>query len=108
MLDVSDFEKVIACRAFYKLFYEGLAWLGVQDMGFQPYSIRRGGATAYFRRTREMEATLDRGRWSSARVARIYVNAGLAKAVELQYLEGVEFKLITIARAMELWLTQQR
>ena len=29
-----------------------------------------------------MEATLDRGRWSSARVARIYVNDGLAREVE--------------------------
>ena len=92
---------------FYKLFHEGLDWIGVKSMGFQPYSIRRGGATAFFRATRNMEATLDRGRWASARVARIYVNDGLAKAVELQYPEGTEFRLATMAKALEIWLMRQ-
>ena len=65
-------------HVFYKLFKQGLSWLGLEDQGFLLYSSRRGGATAYFRATRNMEATLDRGRWSSARVARRYVNDGLA------------------------------
>ena len=34
-------------HAFYKAFHEGLAWLGVADAGFQPCSVRRGGATAF-------------------------------------------------------------
>ena len=49
---------------FYDLFKKGLTWLGLDSYGFQPYSLRRGGATAYFRATRSMEATLDRGRWA--------------------------------------------
>ena len=36
-----------------------------------------------------MQATIDRGRWSSARVARIYINDGLAKEVELKLPDGV-------------------
>ena len=50
---------------------------------------------------------MDRGRWASARVARIYVNDGLAKAVELQYPEGTEFRLATMAKALEIWLMRQ-
>ena len=93
--------------AFYKSFHEGLAWLQVTSSGFQPYSVRRGGATAFFRKTRSMEATLDRGRWSSARVARIYVNDGLAKDVELQLPAQVVSQLRVYAKALHQWLLKQ-
>ena len=73
-------------------------------MGFKPYSVRRGGATAYFRATRNMEAALDRGRWSSARVARIYLNDGLAREVELQLSAVVRDRLHVFAAALSLWL----
>ena len=93
-------------HAFYKLFKEGLKWLGVSEHGFQVYSVRRGGATSFFRKTRNMEATLDRGRWSSARVARIYVNDGLAKQVELNFDTAVKARLNTLAGALSIWLKQ--
>ena len=89
---------------FYKLFKEGLKWLELDAVGFQPYSLRRGGATAYFRATRNMEATLDRGRWSSARVARIYLNDGLARELELRFSEPVRRRLSTLVSAFGLWL----
>ena len=57
--------------------------LGLQEIGFRMYSLRRGGATAFFRKTRSMEAALDRGRWGSSRVARVYLNDGLAREVEI-------------------------
>jgi len=44
----------------------------------RPYSLRRGGATDYFQRTRSMEATLVRGRWESSRVARLYISDALS------------------------------
>ena len=69
--------------------------------------MRRGGATAYFRKTRSMEATLDRGRWSSARVARIYVNDGLAKDVELQLEPEIYKKLDIYAAALQEWLLRR-
>ena len=59
--------------------------LGLEAFGFRPYSIRRGGATAYYRGSRNMPATIERGRWSTARIARIYVNDGLAKELELRF-----------------------
>ena len=55
---------------FYKLFKEALADLGLSSYGFRPYSLRRGGATAYYRATRNMPATIERGRWATVRVAR--------------------------------------
>ena len=89
---------------FYKMFDEGLRWLGLQDFGFRPYSVRRGGATAYFRVTRSMEATLDRGRWSSTRVARIYVNDGLAREVELRFAPATQRRLEILGAALLEWL----
>ena len=94
-------------HAFYSLFKEGCEWLGVTELRFTPYSIRRGGATAFFRVTRNMEATLDRGRWSNVKAARIYVNDGLAKEVELRLPPGVEAHLDRYICAFQLWLSKQ-
>ena len=94
-------------HVFYRMFDAGLRWLGLVDFGFKPYSIRRGGATAYFRCTRNMEATLDRGRWSSARVARIYVNDGLAKEVELRLPKDIDARLTMLVAEFSRWLAAQ-
>ena len=51
---------------------------GLDSFVFRPYSLRRGGATAFFQETQSMEATLIRGRWESSRVARIYITDGLS------------------------------
>lgn len=45
---------------------------------FRPYSLRRGGATHLFQVTGSMEIALVKGRWSHARVARIYISDGLS------------------------------
>ena len=76
-------------------------------MGFTPYSIRRGGATAFFRYTRSMEATLDRGRWSNAWAARIYINDGLSKEVELRLPPALVARLDSHVRALQRWLQAQ-
>ena len=94
-------------HVFYTLFKEGLRWLGLEAFGFQPYSLRRGGATAFFRATRNMEAALDRGRWSSARVARIYLNDGLAREIELRFTPEIRRRLACKSAAFALWLDTQ-
>ena len=91
-------------HVFYSTFKKGLRWLGLEEFGFQPYSLRRGGATAYFRATRNMEMALDRGRWSSARVARIYLNDGLAREVELRFGVATQGVLRTAVSAFRQWL----
>ena len=45
---------------------------------FRPYSLRRGGATAFFQQTKSMEASLLRGRWESSRVAKLYISDALS------------------------------
>jgi hypothetical protein len=42
-------------------------------LGYQPYSLRRGGATALWEAERNVDHLMMRGRWSSARTARQYV-----------------------------------
>ena len=89
---------------FYLLFGQALEELGLAACGFRPYSLRRGGATAYFRATRNMSATIERGRWATLRVARIYVNDGLAKEVELRLPSEQQARLRRRARSLVLSL----
>ena len=65
------------------LFSQYLEELGLAGFAFRPYSLRRGGITTYYRRTGNLAASVDRGRWSNARTARIYVCDGLAKETEI-------------------------
>ena len=52
------------------------------DGHFKPYSLRRGGATHWFRTTGSLDTTTDRGRWGCVKTARIYINTGLAEMNE--------------------------
>ena len=56
---------------------------------YSPYSIRRGGATWHFLRTSSMDATLQLGRWTCNRTARMYIDQG------------------TLAMARFFWTTRQ-
>ena len=58
-------------------------------------------------RTKSMDETLNRGRWGNIRVARIYVNDGLAKEVEL-ILEDDERRRVDLkAAALLHWIQRQ-
>ena len=65
--------------AFRARFAGLLAAFGLDKLGFRPYSLRRGGITAYYRRTANLSAAIERGRWSAPKTARIYIVDGLAK-----------------------------
>lgn len=52
---------------------------------FRPYSLRRGGATWVFQCSGSMEVALLKGRWTSSRVARLYISDALS------YLPGLTF-----------------
>ena len=69
--------------AFRKAFEKLTIFFGVQNMNFRGYSLRRGGATAYFQEYGLMERTLIRGRWSSIQVARLYICDALAQLPSL-------------------------
>ena len=65
--------------AFRQRFKEYCRSFKVHRMGFRPYSLRRGGATALFQDTLSYDAALDQGRWSSIRAAKLYIQDGLAR-----------------------------
>lgn len=50
---------------------------------FRPYSLRRGGATADFRRFNSMERTLIKGRWGTSQAARQYIQEGLSVLTQI-------------------------
>ena len=57
---------------------------GFSAMDYSPSGIRRGGASWHFLETASMDLTLHRGRWSSNKVAKQYIDDGtlsLAKMV---------------------------
>ena len=56
------------------------AGFGVQGL-FQPYSLRRGGATWHFAAGKSLDATIVRGRWQSSKTARIYIEDAVAAEV---------------------------
>ena len=67
-----------------KLFNETLEALGFNDLQFRPYSLRRGGATYWFRKWGVLDRLLLYGRWQNARTARTYVNDGLAALASMK------------------------
>ena len=71
-------------RDFYAKFQAYLARLKLGAEGYKPYSLRRGGATHWFRRSGSMAATCERGRWSNAKTARIYINDGLLVLLDIK------------------------
>ena len=63
--------------------------LGIAEWGYRPYSLRRGGATTMFRETGQLTKVAVYGRWSSGKVARIYINDGLAQLTTMRFSPGV-------------------
>eukprot|EP00438_Fugacium_kawagutii_P005826 Skav231210 [mRNA] locus=scaffold2958:85828:91822:- [translate_table: standard] len=62
--------------SFRQFWYQALAIIGFGPNDYSPYGIRRGGATWFFLETASMDATLHRGRWSSNKTAKQYVDEG--------------------------------
>ena len=85
-LKVSPHNKVLQMSgpAFRIMFNTGVAALGLSNVGYRPYSIRRGGATHDFLAHQDLQRSLLRGRWSQLRTAKIYVTDGAAPIQELK------------------------
>ena len=77
-------ERVMGLEvgAFRRLFSIALDEMGLTNVGFKPYSLRRGGATSLFRSTRNLPYVVVRGRWASARTARIYILEAVASLTQ--------------------------
>jgi len=55
-----------------------LAALEIREAGYKPYSLRRGGASFDYRQHGVVSRTTLRGRWNSAKTARIYIADAMA------------------------------
>ena len=66
------------------LFNQALQALKLEQFGFRPYSLHRGGATWWFAKHHSLDQILVQGRWQTPKTARIYLNEGLAVLAELQ------------------------
>ena len=73
---------------------------------YKPYSIRRGGATAWFRRSGSIDDTTDRGRWANARTCRIYVNTALADLINQAQPKHVSEGIQTLGSAWRAAMLQ--
>eukprot|EP00438_Fugacium_kawagutii_P018907 Skav236693 [mRNA] locus=scaffold847:329297:333620:- [translate_table: standard] len=69
--------------SFRSLFAEALFQLGLLPQKFQPYSLRRGGATHHFAIGTPLDAILIRGRWRSLAVARLYLQDGHSQLTQI-------------------------
>ena len=59
-----------------KHFNRFVAAAGLEGFELKPYSLRRGGATAFFVHTGSLALPLERGRWNQSATARIYLTEG--------------------------------
>ena len=68
----------LSSQTFRAVFARYCERFDLQQLQFRPYSLRRGGATDLFQVTGSMEKALVKGRWSSSKVARVYISDGLS------------------------------
>lgn len=91
--------------SFRNLFYKGVRHLQLDGLGYQPYSIRRGGATHAFVVQQTLDTILLRGRWRSLAVARLYLEDGQSQLAQLRtsqrskkliakYMAGIPHRLL--------------
>ena len=69
---------------FRSFLAKGLTTLGLDGLGFKPYSLRRGGASYEFLANHDVPRIVLRGRWSDIRTARIYVTDAAAQIAALR------------------------
>jgi hypothetical protein len=65
-------------RVFRASFAQLCREVRLPGVGWRPYSLRRGGATAHFLQFGSLDRTAVRGRWQSTRTARVYINEAVA------------------------------
>ncbi|CAK0855058.1 unnamed protein product [Prorocentrum cordatum] len=93
-------------RAFHDLFRAGLQQIGCKHLALSPYSLRRGGATREFLLSGDLSKVMLRGRWGSARTAKIYIQGGAAIIAEMKLQDRTrstlqQFSNALFARAVE-------
>ena len=71
--------------SFHAAFKRAAAGVGLRHARLTPYSLRRGGATHEYLASKNLERVMLRGRWSSIRTAKIYIEDGAAILAEMKF-----------------------
>ena len=74
----------VSPETWRRRFSAGLLALGLEDLHFQPYSLRRGGATFWFNKWHSLDQVCILGRWQSLSSARLYLNDAVAVLGEIR------------------------
>lgn len=70
-------------QEFMNLWNQVLDQLRLNNLGYKPYSLRRGGATTAYKNGVSLDRLLTLGRWQQTYTARIYLDAGLQSLAQL-------------------------
>lgn len=74
----SPVSLIPPAHVWRKQFSDLVTSLGFSDVLYRPYSLRRGGATFYFRQWGSLDRLMVLGRWHAVKSARIYIDEGMA------------------------------
>ena len=77
---------VLSCNVYHfrRLFQRALKHFRLSGK-YQPYSLRRGGATEYFKQTGSFDKVMELGRWQNLKTCRIYVQDAMATSASIEY-----------------------
>ena len=78
LLCPSDHLLQRSSHSFRTIFAGLLHALELNSFHFTPYRLWKGGATAHWMLFRNMDSTIEKGRWSSVKTARIYLKESIA------------------------------
>ena len=70
---------------FRSLFRSLLEALGLDNMGYMPYSLRRGGVTSAYRQGVPLDSLVTQGRWQHIPTARLYIDPGVQALTQISF-----------------------
>ena len=83
--DLAPAEFLVGCSpaAFRAKFARLVHEAGIPQCSWKPCSLRRGGATTDFLHHGQLDRTMVRGRWASAKTARLYIDDAVSMQAQL-------------------------
>ena len=97
----------LSTYSFRKQWGELVSLFHLHSLKFQPYSLRRGGATHFFHVSGNMHRTLLLGRWKHLSTARLYIREARAAAQSLHLPSHARTAVHTAARLGRRLLQRQ-
>lgn len=75
-------QSLHSFRAMFATFCD---FFNLEEFGFTPYSVRRGGASFAFSEGQSFDELLVKGRWQSNKTARLYLDTGRATLIQTRF-----------------------